>query len=527
MHLKTARDYSKYEKVYFKPEFDLCLSCGSPLRRHHTAWSKNIQTMRGNIHATSYAYSCTNAGCGKLYQSAEADLMSLPFRTYSIDVIVEIGYLRHEEKRSMEEIHRELRGRGISISPGECYILSHVFEELIAMRPVEFDPDWYDAVIANGGIVLAIDGVQPEKGNSTLYVLQDAITSKVLYADYLDDSSSENIASIIGKVRDSLRRLDIPIIAVISDHQRSIVLGVKKALPGVKHQFCHFHVLRNALLPISDMDRRMKKDLRIRIRGIAGIEKSLRSRDDASVPAVKDACSLLRGLLIYPGTSPMDFPGMAVFQGLASLDGTVRRMLSFRHDKDLERLARITGRWREFVKQYRDVSALVRYANRLRSILASTGGSSAVRTELHAFLQSVNSRIREGGIHSSLNAMAQAIENHWGGLFYCYDDTRIPRTDNGLEITIRHEKTSYRRMSGMRSWDSYIAQYGRSSFLVPPDVSRDQLMAMASDIDRNDYRKRWRDFNSRIRVQSLMRTARSDYSSSLRRLENSWISSQV
>ncbi len=48
----------------------------------------------------------------------------------------------------------------------ECYILTHVFEELVAIRPVEFDPDWYDAVIKNGGIILAVDGVQPEGGTA-------------------------------------------------------------------------------------------------------------------------------------------------------------------------------------------------------------------------------------------------------------------------------------------------------------------------------------------------------------------------
>lgn len=109
--------------------------------------------------------------------------------------------------------------------------------------------------------------MQPERGNSTLYVLQDAHTSKVLYADYLNNSSSDNIASKTGKVRDAVKRLDILIIAIISDRQASIRIGVEKTLPGVKHQFCHFYVFRNALDPIIDMDRRgIKKSRRKRIR---------------------------------------------------------------------------------------------------------------------------------------------------------------------------------------------------------------------------------------------------------------------
>ena len=84
-------------------------------------------------------------------------MLSLPYSTYGINVIVEIGYLRHEEKRSMEEILAAFRSLEIRMSMPECYDLSHVFEELIAIRPVEFDPDWYDTVMGNGGIVLAID----------------------------------------------------------------------------------------------------------------------------------------------------------------------------------------------------------------------------------------------------------------------------------------------------------------------------------------------------------------------------------
>ena len=50
--------------------------------------------MKGNIYATSYAYSCIGTMCGKKYRSTEADMLSLPYRTYGIDVIMEIGYLR-------------------------------------------------------------------------------------------------------------------------------------------------------------------------------------------------------------------------------------------------------------------------------------------------------------------------------------------------------------------------------------------------------------------------------------------------
>ena len=498
--MKRSRDYSAYRKVYFKPEFSNCPLCGSRLRRDHTAWRKHVQKLDGKIYAVSCAYRCTSSICGKLYRSAEAEILSLPYRTYSLDVMAEIGYLRHEEKRSIPEICTALRAMGIDISERECYDLVHVFEELIAIRPVNMDKDFTESARNNGGVVLAIDGVQPERGNSVLYVIQDALTSRVLYADYLYDSRSDNIASLISIVKEKMDHCDLRIIAVVSDHQASIRLGVKKAIPGIKHQFCHFHILRNACLPVMDMDRNLKKRVRKRIRGIPKIERSLNEREDPAAEKVKEVCFLLRGLLIYPGTRPLTFSGMSVFQRLASIDGTIGRMLLSRDDRDLRRLSSITGRWREFTADYGNIRSLVKYVDRLRDILASEGSSDTVKLELREFIESTRAKTKAGGIWSSLKAMVDTIDHHWDGLFFCYDDPRIPRTDNNLEITIRRKKSSYRRMSGFRSWDFFIATYGRSTFLIPDQASVVDLLRIEESVDRDAFRERWHEFMSRKRA---------------------------
>ena len=85
--------------------------------------------MKGNIYATSYAYRCSNMYClSGMFKSAEAEVLSLPYRAYALDVVVDIGYLRHNEERSITEIHKELRSAGIEVCERECYGLLHVFE---------------------------------------------------------------------------------------------------------------------------------------------------------------------------------------------------------------------------------------------------------------------------------------------------------------------------------------------------------------------------------------------------------------
>ena len=98
--MPPSRDYTDYRKVYFRPEMKNCPACGSVLKRSHVAWSKGVQAMKGNIYATSHAYRCSNMDCGGgMFKSAEAEALSLPFRTYALDIVVEIGNLRHSEKR--------------------------------------------------------------------------------------------------------------------------------------------------------------------------------------------------------------------------------------------------------------------------------------------------------------------------------------------------------------------------------------------------------------------------------------------
>lgn len=131
-----------------------------------------MQKLDGKIYDISNAYRYIGSVCGNLHRSAEAEMLSLPNRTYSLSVMAEIGYLKHEEKRSIPEICYFLISLDIEISERECYDLVHAFEELIATRDANLDQDFIESARKNGGIVMAIDGVRPERGNSVLYVIQ-------------------------------------------------------------------------------------------------------------------------------------------------------------------------------------------------------------------------------------------------------------------------------------------------------------------------------------------------------------------
>ena len=88
---------------------------------------------------------------------------------------------------------------------------------------------------AAGRVILAIDGLQPDVGHEVLWVIRDVIPGEVLLAKSLLSSTQDDLAGLLGEVRDAL---DVPIAGVVSDGQASIRKAVAEALSGVPHQLC-------------------------------------------------------------------------------------------------------------------------------------------------------------------------------------------------------------------------------------------------------------------------------------------------
>jgi transposase-like protein len=86
----------------------------------------------------------------------------------------------------------------------------------------------------------------------------------------------------------------IRIRGVISDGQHSIRHAVARALPGVPHQLCQFHYLREAARPLFEADRHAKKELKKRVRGVRPIERELDGRTDEDAQAVRGYCLAIR-----------------------------------------------------------------------------------------------------------------------------------------------------------------------------------------------------------------------------------------
>ena len=87
------------------------------------------------------------------------------------------------------------------------------------------------------GLILSIDGIQPDKGNETVYLVREVLTERILAAENVSSSRTEVIKHLLAPVV----TLGLPVRGVVSDAQESILLAVAALWPEVPHQVCQFH----------------------------------------------------------------------------------------------------------------------------------------------------------------------------------------------------------------------------------------------------------------------------------------------
>jgi hypothetical protein len=122
--------------------------------------------------------------------------------------------------------------------------------------------NYREQILANGGVVLAIDGVQPEKGKPTLYIFRDALSGARLHAASLLHNDTDSLKAEMEVVDDLLQALGVPLRGVVSDDQRALLQGVAEVWPGVLHHLCHLHFLKAVQRPIREEDSSLAKELK-------------------------------------------------------------------------------------------------------------------------------------------------------------------------------------------------------------------------------------------------------------------------
>ena len=170
---------------------------------------------------------------------------------------------------------------------------------------------------------MAIDGLQPDVGHEVLWVVRDCLSGEVLAARSLLSSTAGDLARLL---REALEPLGLPVEAVVSDGQPSLRRAVAQAFPGVAHQLCQFHFLREAARGVFEADRHAKKELKKRVRGVRPIERAVDAREDSQATLVRGYCAAVRSALTDDARAPLDAGGLRLKTRLEAVCESLQRV---------------------------------------------------------------------------------------------------------------------------------------------------------------------------------------------------------
>jgi hypothetical protein len=239
-------------------------------------------------------------------------------------VIVQVGRWRFWDHRTLDEIAILLQALRLSISRRQIlYLIGDFLALLRAAQPAKIES--LRTYFQRHGLVISIDGMEPEQGNEMLFVVREANLDLTLMAETLYSSRADLISR---QLLEPIKALGFRIRAVVSDADKNIRRAVEASLPGCPHQACQVHCLCDAGKLIFETDRAMKTDLRRDIRAkLRPLSRQLSqaAQEDPVLTVLMDYCETLRDTLRADGLSPFELAGLNLYDGLQHLETSLRR----------------------------------------------------------------------------------------------------------------------------------------------------------------------------------------------------------
>jgi hypothetical protein len=207
-------------------------------------------------------------------------------------------------------------------------------------------------------IILSIDGLQPEKGHETLYVVRELTRKRVWFAEALISATAPEVRRLIAQAKEWALELGKPVALWLSDRQDAFVTGIAAEFPDVPHRYCQNHFLRDVAKPVLEADSHTKVQMRQKVRGLRKIGQAVLKRhgveasgdgagDEAQAPmmgtvgpaappppaadpagaVVLDYCAAVRGILNDDQGGPLHPPGLRMAEALDEVRASIQRDL--------------------------------------------------------------------------------------------------------------------------------------------------------------------------------------------------------
>ena len=322
---------------------------------------RRFHTLDGPVQMICKLNHCPDPGCPGHAKTKSPELeitIALPQMAIGWDVLCWIGHRRCSRHMAISLIQSELLDDyGIKLSEDAIEQYIRRYQVMLAARQQDAESlrRQYESVAE---IILSIDGLQPEKGHETLYVVRELTQKRVWFAEPLISATEDEVRRLIKKAKEWAQSLGTPVALWMSDKQDAFVKGIAAEFPDVPHRYCDNHFLRDVAKPVLEADSHAKVQMRKKVRGLRQIEQAVLQRQkvetkgeitldapeaigtataaaakqsvavvDPGGSVVLDYCAAVRGILNNDQGGPLHPPGVLMAEALTEVHESLQRNL--------------------------------------------------------------------------------------------------------------------------------------------------------------------------------------------------------
>jgi hypothetical protein len=336
-------------------------TCGHCARTLHVCDHRRhrLFTLPGPLELLCKLAHCPDPACPghahTLSPEAEAQI-TLPWWTIGWDVFCWLGHRRFAQHWSLPQLRAELRATyHIPLSEDALAGYLRRYQNMVAARHQDA-AQLAAAYQSIDALVLTIDGLQPEKGHETLYVVRELQGKRVWFAEPLLSSTTAEIQRLVVQAKQWAEQLGKPVVLWMSDKQEAFVQAIAAEFPEAPHRYCQNHFLRDVAKPLLAADSHAKVQMRRKVRGLRAIERDLLAEQQVGVAAgggvtnaaaeqpaaatsplaaapapaaavVLDYCAAVRGILNDDQGGPLEPPGLRMADALGEVRASLQRNL--------------------------------------------------------------------------------------------------------------------------------------------------------------------------------------------------------
>lgn len=561
--MRTPKSLYVQQRRIYHPELLSCPSCGDLLVGcNYLKWDKIVQTLDQVLAIASRPGHCPNRECpGHALRlvSAQGQGIAPAHSTYGYDVVTRIGWLRQHRFATYEQIHAELRPRVVISESHVRRLYQRSYLPLLACHERRQRGQLETLASEQGGLIIALDGLEPEAGEPQLWFIRELSTGLTLRSGWLSRQTQVAFEDFLAP----LCELGWPILAVLSDKQTGLEQAVASKFPKSPHQLCQAHYLRNLAKPLSDADAEMKSELRKAVRdqigelirrpvradasskgvltvtGILGSplpEADVDSEEPGAVvdpqrqvdEAIRSLLTYTRYLLTLKGRPPFNLAGLETYERLHQVAQLSLRWLSHRLDPRLVNLYQgLKVALAPFVQTYTELQQGAVWLRDIADMLAPWGevdrSAEEVADHLRGYLDVLyQQRDLPPLLHEFSGHLDTVSQSYWPGLFHCYEVEGLARTNNDLESHFRDLQHRLLRTTGQKGGTRRaLHRLGAWELLKSPSSESECLEALRPISTQELVDERQRVDQHRQRFRFEVRSVKSA-DAQLERLDQQW-----